>query len=112
MDGSALQWGKYPRFSNLSDNEIAQLSILHEYDTHEQERMEINTWWVAKEQRVSMVHLYLISEYINSFVTDNPKDAFFFNHENINQFNKTFGVDGNSRILLLCQNYEVYQRTL
>ena len=43
-----MQWERYPRFHNLTDDEIANLTI-KEFDTHEEERMEMNAWWVAKE---------------------------------------------------------------
>ena len=41
VDGATLQWNKYPKFYNLSDDQIAKLT-LQEYDSEEEKRMEIN----------------------------------------------------------------------
>ena len=48
VDGATLQWERYPRFHNLAVDEIANLTI-KEFDAHEEERMKMNAWWVAKE---------------------------------------------------------------
>ena len=48
VDGATLQWNKFQKFHNLTDDEIANLTI-QDYDSHEETRMEINAWWVAKE---------------------------------------------------------------
>ena len=48
VDGATLQWNKYPKFYNLSDDQIAKLT-LQEYDSEEEKRMEMNAWWVLKE---------------------------------------------------------------
>ncbi|KXJ16378.1 hypothetical protein AC249_AIPGENE6513 [Exaiptasia diaphana] len=90
VDGTTLQWEKYPKCHNLTDEQISQLTV-EEYDAHEQDRMEMNAWWVAKELSFRIDGEPVFNEYIHSFVTNKTNDAIFFNRECINQFNKTFG---------------------
>ena len=90
VDGATLQWNKHPRFYNMSDEEISQLTV-QDYDTHEQERMEKNAWWVSKELSLRIDGAPVFNEYIHSFVTVKPEEAFFFNREYITQYNKSSG---------------------
>ena len=87
VDGATLQWERYPRFHNLTDEEIANLTI-KEFDAHEEERMEMNAWWVAKElaNRIDGAPVY--NEYIHS---EKPSDAFFFNEKYLREFNRKSG---------------------
>ena len=39
VDGATLQWNKYPKFYNLSDDQIAKLT-LQGYDSEEEKRMD------------------------------------------------------------------------
>ena len=90
VDGATLQWNRFPKFYNMSDEEISQLTV-QDYDTHEQERMEKNAWWVSKELAYRIDAAPVFNEYIHSFVTVKPEEAFFFNREYITQFNKSTG---------------------
>ena len=47
VDGATLQWEKYPKFHNLTDEQIATMT-LNEYEAHETQRMEDNAWFVTK----------------------------------------------------------------
>jgi hypothetical protein len=51
----------------------------------------MDAWWMAKELSFRIDGAPVFNEDIHSFVTDKPEDAFFFNREYINQFNKTSG---------------------
>ena len=90
VDGATLQWERYPRFHNLSDDEIANLTI-KEFDAHEEERMEMNAWWVAEELANRIDGAPVFNEYIHSFVTEKPSDAFFFNRKYLKEFNRKSG---------------------
>ena len=41
VGGATLQWEKYPGFHNLTDDEIASLTV-KEFDAREGSRMEVN----------------------------------------------------------------------
>ena len=90
FDGATLQWNKYPKFYNLSDDQIAKLT-LQEYDSEEEKRMEMNAWWVAKELACRIDGAPVFSEYIHSFVTEKPGDTLFFNRDYLEQFQKATG---------------------
>ena len=70
IDGATLQWERYPRFHNLTDDEIANLTI-KEFDAHEEERMEMNAWWVAKELPNRIDGAPVFNEYIHSLSLKN-----------------------------------------
>ena len=53
--------------------------------------MENNAWWVSKELAYRIDGAPVFNEYIHSFVTVKPEEAFFFNREYITQFNKSSG---------------------
>ena len=64
VDGATLQWNKFQKFHNLTDDEIANLTI-QDYDSHEETRMEMNAWWVAKELSYRIDGAPVFSEYIH-----------------------------------------------
>ena len=113
FDGATLQWNKYPKFYNLSDDQIAKLT-LQEYDSEEEKRMEMNAWWVAKELACRIDGAPVFSEYIHSFVTEKPGDTFFFNREYLKQFQKTTGSTQKETLgyFYHYENIEIHQRTL
>ena len=90
VDGAALQWEEYPGFHNLTDDKIASLSI-KEFDAHEDRRMEMNAWWVAKELAYGIGGAPVFNEYIYAFVTEKQSDAFFLNREYLKEFNRKSG---------------------
>ena len=47
VDRATLEWEKYRRFEDLSEDEIKAMS-LHSYEQYEKERMEKNAWHVCK----------------------------------------------------------------
>lgn len=75
VDGATLQWNKFQKFHNLTDDEISNLTI-QDYDSHEETRMEMNAWWVAKELSYRIDGAPVFSEYIHCSVTEKPTDAF------------------------------------
>ena len=48
VDGAALQWENIPDSTILLQMKTASLSV-KEFDAHENKRMEMNAWWIAKD---------------------------------------------------------------
>ena len=87
VDVANLQWEKYPRFHNLTNDEIATLTV-KEFDAHEFRRMEMNAWCVSKELANRIDGDPVFNEYTHAFVTEKPSDAFFSNRENLREVNR------------------------
>ena len=62
--------------------------------------MEMNVWWVAKELACRIEGAPVFSEYIHSFVTEKPSDAFFLNREYQVSENNWEHPERNARLFL------------
>ena len=71
--------------------QISQYKI----DSHEEARMEMNVWWVAKKLAYRIDGAPVFSDYIHCSMTEKPSDAFFFNNELLKQFQKA--TDGTKK---------------
>ena len=89
-DEATLQWEKYPRLHNLTDDEIASL-IVREFDAHEDRRMEITLDGLQKNWLIVWMGAPVFNKYIHTFVTEKPSDGFLFNRKYLKEFNRKSG---------------------
>ena len=78
VDGATLEWEKYRRFEDLSEEEIKQLS-LQSYEEYEKKRMEENAWYVCSQVAERIDDAPVLKDYIKSKVSESPDELFFFN---------------------------------
>ncbi|CAH3033710.1 unnamed protein product, partial [Porites lobata] len=78
VDGATLEWEKYRRFEDLSEEEIKQLS-LQSYEDYEKKRMEKNAWYVCSQVAERIDDAPVLKDYIKSKVSESPDELFFFN---------------------------------
>ena len=78
VDGATLEWEKYRRFEDLSEEEIKQMS-LQWYEEYEKKRMEKNAWYVCSQVAERIDDALVLKEYIKSKVSEPPDELFFFN---------------------------------
>ena len=78
VDGATLEWEKYRRFEDLSEEEIKQLS-LQSYEECEKKRMEKNAWYVCSQVAERIDDAPVLKDYIKSKVSESPDELFFFN---------------------------------
>ena len=78
VDGATLEWEKYRRFEDLSEEEIKQMS-LQSYEEYEKKRMEKNAWYVCSQVAERIDDAPVLKEYIKSKVSEPPDELFFFN---------------------------------
>ncbi|CAH3172655.1 unnamed protein product, partial [Porites lobata] len=78
VDGATLEWEKYRRFEDLSEEEIKQLS-LQSYEEYEKKRMEKNAWYVCSQVAERIDDAPVLKDYIKNKVSESPDDLFFFN---------------------------------
>ena len=78
VDGATLEWEKYRRFEDLSEEEIKQMS-LQSYEEYEKKRMEKNAWYVCCQVAERIDDAPVLKEYIKSKVSEPPDELFFFN---------------------------------
>ncbi|PFX12861.1 Transient receptor potential cation channel subfamily A member 1 [Stylophora pistillata] len=78
VDGATLEWEKYRRFEDLSEEEIKQLS-LQSYEEYEKKRMEKNAWYVCSQVAERIDDAPVLKDYIKSKVSESPDELFFFN---------------------------------
>jgi hypothetical protein len=76
VEGTTLQWEKYPKFYGLTDEQIESMS-LQEYEAHEAARMEKNAWYVTNELRLRIDGAPVFNEYIHAYTTEKVDEAFF-----------------------------------
>ena len=77
--------GKYERFDDLTEEEIKNMS-LHQYEEYEKRRMERNAWHVCKMVSERIDDAPMLSEYINSRVSEPPEEMFFFDSTELNAY--------------------------
>ncbi|CAH3135445.1 unnamed protein product, partial [Porites lobata] len=85
VDGATLEWKKYRRFEDLSEDEIKAMS-LHSYEQYEKERMEKNAWHVCKQVAERIDDAPVLKDYITSRVSESPEELFFFNASELNTY--------------------------
>ena len=78
VDGATLEWEKYRRFEDLSEEEIKQLS-LQSYEEYKKKRMEKNAWYVCSQVAERIDDTPVLKDYIKSKVSESPDELFFFN---------------------------------
>ena len=78
VDGATLEWEKYRRFEDLSEEEIKQLS-LQSYEEYEKKRMAKNARYVCSQVAERIDDAPVLKDYIKSKVSDSPDELFFFN---------------------------------
>ena len=77
VDGATLEWEKYRRFEDLSEDEIKAMS-LHSYEQYEKERMEKNAWYDCKQVAERIDDAPVLKDYISSRVSESSEELFFF----------------------------------
>ena len=85
VDGATLEWEKYRRFKDLSEDEIKAMS-LHSYEQYEKERMEKNAWHVCKQVAERIDDAPVLKDYISSRVSESLEELFFFNASELNTY--------------------------
>ena len=85
VDGATLEWEKYRRFEDLSEEEIKQMS-LQSYEEYEKKRMEKNAWYVCSQIAERIDDAPVFTEYIKSKVSEPPDELFFFNSFYLNNY--------------------------
>ena len=85
IDGGTIKWEHFPRFHDLSDDEVKNMT-LSSYEQYEDDRMERNAWRVAQDVASRIDDAPVLSSYIKSFVTEKEQDAFFFNKDQLQEF--------------------------
>lgn len=73
VDGATLEWEKYRRFEDLSEDEIKAMS-LHSYEQYEKERVEKNAWHVCKQVAERIDDAPVLKDYISSRVSESPEE--------------------------------------
>ena len=87
IDGGTIKWDYFPRFDDLSDEEVQNMT-LESYEQYEDNRMERNAWRVAQDVASRIDDAPVLSSYIKSFATEKGEDTFFFNKEQLQEFAK------------------------
>jgi len=85
VDGATLEWEKYRRFEDLSEDEIKAMS-LHSYEKYEKERMEKNAWHVCKQVAERIDDAPVLKNYISSRLSESSEELFFFNASELNAY--------------------------
>lgn len=62
IDSGSIKWEYFPRFHDKSDEEIEKMT-LKDYEKHEDERIERNTWGVANEIALRIDDAPILSDY-------------------------------------------------
>ena len=65
LDGATLEWEKYRRFEDLSEEEIKQMS-LRSYEEYEKKRMEKNALYVYNQVAERIDDAPVLKEYMKS----------------------------------------------
>ena len=83
IDGGTIKWDYFPRFDDLSDEEVQNM-MLESYEQYEDRRMEQNACRVAQD--VAPV----LSSYIKSFVTEKERGHIFLQQRTVTGICKSF----------------------
>ena len=71
----------------MTEDEVKSM-LVKDFQKYEKKRMENNAWDVAKEVKERILDAHVLKEYITAFLTMKPEDQFFFDEDNILEFNK------------------------
>jgi hypothetical protein len=90
VDGATLPWEKYPKFHNLSDDDISHLT-LNDFEELEAQRMEKNAWYVTNELKDRIDGAPVFNEYISAYTTEKSDCAFFLSKELLKDYQSSRG---------------------
>ena len=90
VDGATLEWEKYRRFEDLSEEEIKRMS-LHSYEGYENKRMEKNAWYVCSQFAERIDDAPVLKYCIKSKVSEPPEELFFFNSGHLDRYRSALG---------------------
>ena len=114
-DGGALIWDYFPKFSDVTDEEISNWTV-QEHEIYEWERMEKNAFAVCEEVNSRVDGAATVDGYMKSYVSKHTDEFFFWDgkflkefidNENKSQLNKTVspGMNFYNFLLKFSQNH-------
>ncbi|CAC5405593.1 unnamed protein product [Mytilus coruscus] len=85
VDGGTINWEHYRRFEDMTKETIENMT-LEDYESYEKRRMEKNAWFVTEEICNRIQDAPVLSQYIQSHVSSQLPDMFFFNYQELQEY--------------------------